>query len=169
MGFRFTQKMVKVKGKMREYHIVEHEGAVAIIPIQDGTITLVRQTRPAVNGKLLEIPAGCLEIGEHPLACAKRELAEETGFRAKTWHNLGQLYLAPGYSSEVLHLFLATDLSMGEQNLDDSEDIEVVHLPLREAFKMAGTGGFKDAKTVAGLFHLQTWIENKDRLESKAQ
>lgn len=169
MGFKFTRKMVKVKGKMREYHIVEHEGAVAIIPIQDGVITLVRQTRPAVNEKLLEIPAGCLEIGEHPLACAKRELAEETGFRAKTWHKLGELYLAPGYSSEVLHLYLATNLSMGEQALDDSEDIEVVYLPIQEALEMAETGGFKDAKTVAGLFHLQAWLENQGGLQSKAQ
>lgn len=168
MAFKFTSRMVKVKGKMREYHIVEHDGAVAIIPCQDGVITLVRQTRPAIREKLLEIPAGSLEKGENPFACAKRELAEETGWRAKTWHKLGELYLAPGYSSETLHLYLATDLSMGEQDLDDSEDIEVVDIPLREAFRMAQTGEFKDAKTVAALFHLQAWMREYGNLRSEA-
>ncbi|NMB46865.1 MAG: NUDIX hydrolase [Firmicutes bacterium] len=169
MAFKFTRKMAQVRGQMREYHIVEHDGAVAMIPYQYGTITLVKQTRPAIGGKLLEIPAGSLEKGEHPFACAQRELAEETGWRAQTWHKLGELYLAPGYSSEILHLYLATDLSMGEQDLDDSEDIEVVHLPLREALRMAQMGEFRDAKTIAAIFHLQIWAQDRERLQSKAQ
>ncbi len=169
MAFTFTRKMVEVKGKVREYHIVEHDGAVAIIACENGAITLVRQTRPAVGKRLLEIPAGSLEKDESPLACAKRELAEETGWRAKTWHKLGELYLAPGYSSERLHLYLATDLSMGEQHLDDSEDIEVIHVPLTEAFAMAEAWVLKDAKTVAALFHLRAWMQEQERLGSKAQ
>ena len=148
---------------MREYHVVEHGGAVAVVPIQDGQITLVKQPRPAVNHTLLEIPAGCLEQGEEPLACAKRELAEETGWRANTWHELGWIYQAPGYSSEVLYLYIATDLSMGEQDLDDSEDIEVVHLPVEEALAMARRCELRDAKTVAALFHLQNWLETHRR------
>lgn len=161
LPFRFTRKLVEVNGKVREYHVVEHGGAVAVVPIQDGQITLVRQTRPAVNEELLEIPAGCLEQGEEPLACAKRELAEETGWRANTWHELGWIYQAPGYSSEILYLYIATDLSMGEQNLDDSEDIEVVHMPVEDALAMARRGELKDAKTVAALFHLQNWLEKR--------
>ena len=163
LPFRFTRKLVEVNGKVREYHVVEHGGAVAVVPIQDGQITLVRQTRPAVNEELLEIPAGCLEQGEEPLACAKRELAEETGWRANTWHELGWIYRAPGYSSEVLYLYIATDLSMGEQDLDDSEDIEVVHLPVEEALAMARRCELRDAKTVAALFHLQNWLETHHR------
>lgn len=168
MAFKFTTRMMKVKGKMREYHIVEHDGAVAIVPCHDGVVTLVHQTRPAIGEKLLEIPAGSLEKGENPFGCAKRELAEETGWRAKTWHKLGELYLAPGYSSEILHLYLATDLSMGEQDLDDSEDIEVVELPLKEALRMAQTGAFKDAKTVAAFFRLQAWMREQETLRSQA-
>lgn len=121
----------------------------------------MRQTRPAVNERLLEIPAGCLEPGEEPLACAKRELAEETGWRAKTWHELGWIYQAPGYSSEILYLYIATDLSSGEQDLDDSEDIQVVHLPVDDVLAMARRGELRDAKTVAALFHLQAWLEDR--------
>ncbi|NLJ85943.1 MAG: NUDIX hydrolase [Firmicutes bacterium] len=169
MAFQFTRKMVKIKGQLREYHIVEHHGAVAIIPWQDEMVTFVYQTRPAVGKKLLEIPAGALEKGEEPLEAARRELAEETGWRAKIWHRLGELYLAPGYSTEVLHLYLATDLSLGEQDLDDSEDIEVIHLPWREALIRAQTGSIKDAKTLAAFLHLEAWLQNQIKTESRAQ
>lgn len=158
MAFRFTSKTVKVKGKMRQYHIVEHLGAVAILALQDNKLTWVRQTRPATGEMLLEIPAGSLEAGEDPLECAKRELAEETGWRARQWHKLGGFYVAPGYSSEFLHIFLATDLIPGPQNLDEGEDIEVVELSVAEAMKMADTGRLRDGKSLAALFYLQRWL-----------
>lgn len=164
MAFRFTQKMVNINGKLREYSIVEHDGASAIIPWQKGKLTLVRQTRPAVGRKLLEIPAGALEKGEDPLEAAKRELAEETGWRGATWHSLGEFYLAPGYSSEILHLFLATDLQMGGQNLDDSEDIEVVHLALSQVKEKVLSGHIQDAKTLVALLYLHTWLEASNSL-----
>lgn len=163
MAFRFTQKTAEINGELREYHVVEHDGAAAIIPWHKGKLTLVRQTRPAVERQLLEIPAGALEKGEDPLEAAQRELAEETGWRAKSWHKLVDLYLAPGYSTEVLHLYLATDLTMGEQNLDDSEDIEVVHLKLSEVLTEAENGNIRDAKTLVALFHLNAWLEEHEQ------
>ena len=169
MAFRFGRKMVKINGKLREYHIVEHDGAAAIIPWHHGKLTLVRQTRPAVEQQLLEIPAGALEKGEDPLTAARRELAEETGWRARSWYKLGELYLAPGYSTEILHLYLATDLSLGEQNLDDSEDIEVVHMDWQEALAKARSGNIKDAKTLAALFHLEAWLREQAEDQSLAR
>ena len=112
-----------------------------------------------MNQTLLEIPAGCLEPGR-TLICA-REGWRRDRLEAKTWHELGWIYQAPGYSSEILYLYIATDLSMGEQNLDDSEDIEVVHMPVEDALAMARRGELKDAKTVAALFHLQNWLEKR--------
>ena len=159
VAFRFAQKTVEINGKLREYQIVEHDGAAAIVPWHQGKLTLVRQTRPAVEQQLLEIPAGALEKGEDPLEAAQRELAEETGWRARSWHKLAELYLAPGYSTEVLHLYLATDLTMGEQNLDDSEDIEVVHIELSEVLTRAENGNIRDAKTLAALYHLDVWLK----------
>lgn len=151
-----TTKRVRINGIERDYKIVQHSGAVAIVAIDEcDRLAFVWQTRPALGRKILEIPAGTLEIGEDPAECAVRELREETGCTAKKWLPLGQCHMAPGYSTEVIHLFMATDLTQGEQDLDDTEDIQVRWIPRSEVDKMILSGELTDAKTLAALHHLK--------------
>lgn len=133
---------------------VKHPGAVAIVPFDaKGRVLLIRQFRPALNADLVEIPAGTLEPGEPALACAKRELIEEIGFAAKKWKKLGAIALAPGYSSEIIHLYKAWDLSPAHAEQDEDEHIArpVAHSPaqLKAAVR---AGKIRDAKTLSGLF-----------------
>ena len=138
-----------------EFHrqTIRHPGAVAILPFDaQGRLLLIRQFRPAVQEFLLEIPAGTLEKGEAPLGCAKRELIEETGFKAKTWKRLGEIYTAPGFCSEKIHIFEAHDLSPAFAEQDDDEHIDpptALSMPLvRQAVK---SGKICDAKTLSAL------------------
>ena len=133
-----------------EREIVEHPGAVAIVAIdREGMLTLVRQLREAVRTKLLELPAGTLEEGEEPLACARRELQEETGLTGGTWRQVTAFYTTPGFSRERMHLFFAEELERGEASPESDEELEVVRWPGGEiAAKM---GEIEDAKTLAGL------------------
>lgn len=132
--------------------IVEHRGAVAIVPLlNETTVVMVRQFRLAANEYLLEVPAGTLERGEEPIDCAHRELSEEIGYRAGEMMPLFQQYLAPGYSSEVLHVFLARDLTKTRQATDPDESIEVVFTRISDIKEMIMRGDIKDAKTIAGL------------------
>jgi ADP-ribose pyrophosphatase len=115
-------------------------------------VLLVRQLRPAVNAHLLELPAGLLDPGEEPETCARRELAEETGYSATHLEPLVSFYTSPGFSTELIHIFLATGLFETEVvNDDDEEEIEVVRLPLAAAIDQVTRGEISDAKTVAGL------------------
>jgi len=135
------------------FQIVRHPGGVGVLPLhQDGTVTLIRQLRPAVGGMLLEIPAGRLGPGEDPAACGARELAEETGLAAGGLEPLGYMYSSPGVFDEKIHLFLATDLVQNEPEPEHYEDIETVRIPLDEALRMAAEGEIKDSKTVMALF-----------------
>ena len=133
-----------------EREVVEHPGAVAIVAIdREGMLTLVRQLREAVRTKLLELPAGTLEEGEEPLACARRELQEETGLTGGTWRQVTAFYTTPGFSRERMHLFFAEELERGEASPESDEELEVVRWPGGEiAAKM---GEIEDAKTLAGL------------------
>ena len=133
-----------------EREVVEHPGAVAIVAIdREGMLTLVRQLREAVRTKLLELPAGTLEEGEEPLACARRELQEETGLTGGTWRQVTAFYTTPGFSRERMHLFFAEELERGEASSESDEELEVVRWPGGEiAAKM---GEIEDAKTLAGL------------------
>ncbi len=117
--FAFRSDEVELPdGKVTVRDIVEHPGAVAIIPIlSDGRILLVRQYRYAVGKELLEIPAGTMEAGESPQECAKRELSEETGYEAERIMELTRFYTAPGYSSELIHIFVARGLKPCHRNL----------------------------------------------------
>lgn len=131
--------------------VVEHRGAVAIVALgDDDAIVMVRQYRRAVEETLLEIPAGTLEPGEAIEQCAHRELEEETGYTANRMELLITQYLAPGYSQEVLHVFLATELRPSHQHTEDDEYVEVVRVPLDEVAPMISDGRIKDAKTIAG-------------------
>ncbi len=132
--------------------VVRHPGAVVIVARdRDNRILLVSQFRYAVGRMLLELPAGTLGAGEEPPACARRELAEETGFAARRWTTLARFYSAPGFCDEQLHCFLAEDLSPIGANADPDERIEVVALSLDRALELIDGGGIRDAKTISGL------------------
>ena len=137
------------------YQVMRHPGGAAILPLHDdGSITLIRQLRPAVDGFLLELPAGRLSPGEEPQLCAARELIEETGLQAATLVSLGILHPSPGVLDEVVHLFLATGLSQGEADPEAYEEISCVRMPLEEAVQMAVAGEITDAKTITALLRV---------------
>ncbi|GIV19231.1 MAG: ADP-ribose pyrophosphatase [Armatimonadota bacterium] len=139
-------------GKTSQREIVEHRGAVAIVPLLDKeTVLMIRQFRLAVNEELLEVPAGTLEPDEPPEVCAARELEEETGYRAGALRQLFSQYLAPGYSQEILHVFLAQGLEKTVQRTEEDENVEVVPVPLSRAVDMVLSGEIRDAKTIAAL------------------
>lgn len=130
--------------------VVEHPGAVVILAIDDEErVYLVDQYRHAVKRDLLELPAGGLEPGEEPLACAKRELREEVGLAAEEWTYLGWFFSSPGFANEVLHAFAARRLVPADGTPDDDEDLSVVRYPLRALLREMDR--VKDAKTLAAL------------------
>lgn len=133
--------------------IVEKKSrAVGVVPVfEDGRVVMVQQHRLAVDEELLEIPAGLIDEGEDPLECAKRELAEETGYRAKKWTKLTEFYTSAGFCDEFVYLYLAQDLTPGETHLDDTESIDVLEYQLDDLCAMIKTGEVHDGKTVAGL------------------
>ncbi len=139
-------------GRRATREIVEHTDSVAIVAIDAyDNVILVKQFRSAVGDSLIEVPAGKKEPGESPLECANRELEEETGYSAGSIEQLGGFYSGPGYSTEYLHLFLATDLKRGESDTDDDEISDVLLVSLNEALQMIFSGEICDAKSVAGL------------------
>jgi ADP-ribose pyrophosphatase len=136
--------------------IVDHVGAVTIIPIDaDGKVLFVRQYRHAVSKELLELPAGTLEKDEPPLDAAKRETREETGMAADNFHKLGEFFLAPGYSSEYMHIFLATGLHLDPLPGDPDEYLQVETIPLSQVKDLIAAGEIQDAKSLAGLYLLE--------------
>ena len=140
-------------GKEPTYDLVVHPGAVVILPVDGaGNVLFVKQFRLGAGCELLELPAGVLEAGEEPIETARREVREETGLAAAEIVPLGEFWLTPGYSTEYLYIFLARDLSSAPLEQDDDELIELVKIPLEQAYQMAATGGIKDGKTLAALF-----------------
>jgi ADP-ribose pyrophosphatase len=134
------------------YQIIRHPGGVGVLPLHDdGTVTLIRQLRPAVGGTLLEIPAGRLQSGEDPAACGGREMAEETGLSARELVPLGYFYPSPGVLDEVIHLFLGTGLSQGNAEPEHYEEIATERMPIGEALRLAASGEIRDGKTIAAL------------------
>ncbi len=143
-------------GRHAKREIVGHGGAVCIVPLRDTeTVLLIKQFRLPAGKVLLEIPAGGLEKGESPADSAMRELREETGFRAETLRPLFAMYLAPGYSTELIHCFLATGLSPDALNPDADENLELVPMRLEDAVAAIFKGEIEDAKTIAGLLAAQ--------------
>ena len=139
-------------GKTSNREVVEHGGAVAIVPMLDHEkVVLVRQFRQPVGATILEIPAGTLDKGEDPAGCARRELVEEIGYFPGKLTEMFHSYLSPGYSTEMLHTFLAEDLEEVEENRDSDEFLEVVKINLRDAVEMIRSGEIVDAKSICGI------------------
>ena len=148
----FVDEVRLPDGREACWERVAHPGAVGMVPLLgDGTVVLVRQYRHAVGGVILEIPAGKLEKGEPPEACAQRELAEEVGYRAGEMVKLAEFYNSPGYSDEYFHLFLARDLEEEQAKAEPDEFFQVERVHLDKAFNMISTGEVRDAKTVIGI------------------
>jgi ADP-ribose pyrophosphatase len=142
------------------YQVVRHPGGAAVLPLHDdGSITLIRQLRPAIGGFMLEIPAGRLSPGEEPQLCAERELIEETGLKAASITSLGILHPSPGVFDEVIHLYLAAGLSQGAAAPEAYEEISCLRIPLQEALSMAAEGSITDGKTIAALLRAQRLIK----------
>lgn len=135
------------------FDIVVHPGAVTLIPIDSlGRVLFVRQYRHAVGKELLELPAGTLNVGEEPEACALREVREETGMSAGKLVKVGEFYLVPGYSTEYMHIYLASDLQVDPLPGDEDEFITVEAIPLDELPDLVSQGAIHDAKSLAALF-----------------
>lgn len=140
----------------REY--IRHPGAVMIVPLlNDGRLLMERQFRYPMGRVMLEFPAGKLDPGEAPMACARRELQEETGYSAGEWAYAGLMHNAIAYSDEAIHICFARQLRQGRQQLDPGEFLELSHCSVDELDAMAARGELTDAKTLVGLQWLQRW------------
>lgn len=147
-------------GKTTWFDVVIHPGAVTLIPIDSrGRVLFVRQYRHAVGKELLELPAGTLNIGEEPEACALREVREETGMSAAILEKIGEFYLVPGYSTEYMHLYLASDLQVDPLPGDEDEFITVEAIPLDDLPELISQGVLQDAKTLAALFLAEPFLK----------
>jgi ADP-ribose pyrophosphatase len=152
-AFSLRVDQIRLKnGNVAQWEVIEHTGGVAVVPLDaQGNVVLVRQYRHSVGETLLELPAGTVKIGEDPAVCAGRELQEEIGMAAAKLELLGEFYLAPGYSAELMRVYLATGLTPSTLPQDFDEDIQVERIPFEEAVRLAINGGFRDSKSVAGL------------------
>ncbi|QGT98984.1 ADP-ribose pyrophosphatase [Candidatus Syntrophocurvum alkaliphilum] len=140
--------------------IVEHPGAVGVVAIDDeNCIWMVKQFRKPVEKEMLEIPAGKLDAGEDTVECAKRELEEETGLTANNWDEILYYYTTPGFSSEILYLYMATELTQGEYNPDKDEFLEVLKIPLEEAYSAIFEGKITDGKSIIGIQYAYKKLE----------
>lgn len=149
-------------GAEGDWECIRHPGGALGVPVtRDGKLVLVRQYRFALQGRLLEFPAGTIEACEDPLLTIQREIEEETGYRAKEWKDLGRFPIAPGYSDEYIYAFLARDLEKLEQppEQDEDEDIEVVHLTPQEFEEMARSQDLIDGKSIASYFLARPFLE----------
>ncbi|MCC6242787.1 MAG: NUDIX hydrolase [Gemmatimonadaceae bacterium] len=145
-------------GSVGTLEMIRHPGASAVVPLleqdaDDPIVVLIRQYRYAAEGYVYEIPAGRLDAGESPVTCAHRELAEETGYRAGQMTSLFTMFTTPGFTDEKIHLFLATDLTMGETAREADEFLELVPTRLSRALSMIEQGEIQDAKTALALLY----------------
>ncbi len=160
----YDGKLLKVRsdsvrlpdGTTAEREFIEHPGAVAVIALTDaGELVMERQYRYPLGRDMIEIPAGKIDPGEDPLATARRELMEETGYTAAQWRHMATIHIAIAYSNERIEIYLAKGLRQEGAKLDDEEFLEVFTLPLATALAWVRGGKITDSKTVSGLF----WAE----------
>lgn len=150
--FDVTRAGIREAGEVYERELVVHGGSAVIVPVdEENRVYLVRQYRHAAGEYLLELPAGTVEDDETPEECAAREIEEEIGRRAGSIERLTEFYVSPGFLTEKMHLFLATELVRTEQRTDDDENITVVRLDLSEALRKVLSNEIADAKTMIGL------------------
>lgn len=148
-------------GKIASREVVEHVGAVAVVPITDNEeVLMVRQYRHPVGEILLEIPAGKLDSGENSDQCAARELLEETGMVAADIRRMFSIYSSPGFCDEILHIYIARNLTDQGQQLDEDEFLEVEKIPLKKTLEMIFSGQVKDAKTIAALLVVKNLLDD---------
>ncbi len=149
-------------GATVELEIIHHPGAAGVVPMRDDkTVILIRQYRHAVGGYIYEIPAGKLHPGEDPRECAARELEEEIGFRAANLEHLLSFYTTPGFTDELIHIYWATGLTGGAQDLGTDEVLEVIEMPLDTAIDRIADGTIRDGKTIVGLH--ATYLRDRRR------
>jgi ADP-ribose pyrophosphatase len=162
-AFRIRRDHLKTPdGRETKLDIIEHGGSVILVPVdENGNLLFVRQYRHAAGMDLLELPAGTLEAGEDPAVCAARELREETGFAADNIQKIGDFYLAPGYSTEFMHVYLARSLRHDPLEADADEFLSVEKIPVAEAFQMAEKGDMPDAKSLAALLLAKSHLDKK--------
>jgi ADP-ribose pyrophosphatase len=148
----FVETATAADGSTVRWDIVQHPGAVAILPMVDAdNVCILRNRRPVVGATLLEIPAGTLEPGEAHAPAAIRELAEETGYRAGQWRKLCEFYPSPGVLSELTHLYLASELTPGPMHLDKDEELVPEVVAWSQAMAWAVDGTIRDAKSLVAL------------------
>lgn len=153
----FTDTLEEPDGRRHIKDVIRHNGSVVMLAVDERTnpadpiVILERQYRHAAGQFLIELPAGSRDVGEAPLAAAKRELIEETGYRAKKWTMLIRYFASPGFLGEWMQIYLARDLREGEAHPEMDEQIEIVKMPLSEAMKMIAEGKIHDGKTLIGL------------------
>ena len=158
-AFRDTVRLPDGGEATREY--VVHPGGVVVVPLLQGPdgqlrIVLERQYRYPVGQVMVELPAGKLDAGEDPLRCGQRELLEETGYQASEWARAGQMHLAIAYSTEVIHIYFARGLSLGERQLDQGEFLDVFSATPEELMTWCREGAVTDAKTLSCM----VWVHN---------
>ena len=159
--FKIRRDVLKTpNGRETRLEIIEHGGSVVLIPIDDdGNLLFVRQYRHAAGEDLLELPAGTRDDDESFEECAAREIREETGMEAGKLQKVGEFYLAPGYSSEFMVVFLATGLKDNPLDADDDEFLQVEKIPLQQAMEMAERGDVPDAKSLAALLLAKPYLK----------
>ena len=160
--YRDTVRLPDGTDSVREW--IDHPGASAVVPLfEDGSTLLVRQFRYPPRKTFLEVPAGKLDQeGESPLDVARRELEEETGWKAGRLTQLGSLYPCIGYSNEIIHFFLAEDLEEGTRELSEGEWMDVVHIGFNDALDLLRAGEILDMKTIAALLFVQTHLNARN-------
>jgi ADP-ribose pyrophosphatase len=161
-------KLVEPGGRKNERDVIRHNGSVVILAIDNSKskknpwIVMERQYRHAANQFLWELPAGKIDAGEEPLAGAKRELAEETGYRAKKWRPLVEYYASPGFLGEAMKVFVAEGLVAGDARPEEDENIELRLVKLADVLKMIEKGAILDGKTLTSVL-LYAWLKRKRR------
>jgi len=162
----YTEKVREPNGVEAIRDVVRHSGSVVILAVDDTTprnplVVIERQFRHAADQYLLELPAGRVEPGEKTLAAAKRELIEETGYRAQKWTKLVRYYASPGFVAEWMEIYLATGIKAGAAQPEDDEKIEVTLVPLKELVKMCTSGQIHDGKTIIGTLTYAQQLRQK--------
>lgn len=154
----YRDEVMLPNGKLAYREAVDHNGAVAIVPLDKDEVILIRQFRYSTGEEILEIPAGTLNKGEDPESCARRELEEEIGYTAGKIKKMTEFFLAPGYSNELLHLFIAWDLSQSSQILDGDEFVQIERYPKENVIELVMNRKVRDAKTIIGLYMLMDYM-----------